>query len=66
LDETYSLDFSLPPAGVRLLPDQDHLPTLERQLLLPGGRVGRHHRRQLRLLRGLRLALKQKKNLFYR
>jgi hypothetical protein len=54
------LDLSLPPSGVGLLPDEDHLAALERQLLLARGSVGRHHSRELRLFRGFGLALEEK------
>ena len=54
---TYCLDLSLPPAGVSLLPDEDHLAPLKCQLLLAGGRVGCHHSRKFRLLGRFGVAL---------
>jgi hypothetical protein len=53
------LDLSLPPSGVGLLPNEDHLAALERQLLFARGSVGRHHSRELRLFRGFGLALEE-------
>ena len=63
--KTHGLDFSLPPAGVGLLPDEDHLAPLQGQLLLPGGRVGSHDGGKLGLLSRLGLALNGKTELAF-
>ena len=63
--KTHGLDFSLPPAGVGLLPDEDHLAPLQGQLLLPGGRVGSHDGGKLGLLSRLGLALKRQNRITF-